>query len=119
MHGSVDRMRELQRQADVEGEESTSRRRALHKAAFWGHIETIKYLCRDVKVEVNAIDYNGDTALHDAARFGHKNVCEALLRAGADPKIVNKKGLDVVQLALKQDKFDIAQLILKNMQSKL
>merc|ERR1719171_2190434 len=37
-------------------------------------------------------DYNGDTALHDAARFGHAKVCEHLLKAGASTTIKNKLG---------------------------
>ena len=90
----------------------------MHKAAFWGHIETINWLIGDVRLPLNSLDYNGDTALHDAARFGHLDVCHALLKAGADPTIVNKKGLDVVGLALKQNKYEVAKAVL-TYQSKL
>lgn len=119
MHGSVERMRELRPNADVEAQEETSERRAIHKAAFWGHIGVIKYLCREVGADVHARDYNGDTALHDACRFGHAEVVHELLRAGSDPSAVNAKGLNCVDLALKQDKYDIATALLKHMQSKL
>jgi hypothetical protein len=119
MHGSVERMRELRADADTEAQEETSQRRAIHKAAFWGHIGVIQYLCREVGADVHAKDYNGDTALHDACRFGHAPVVEELLRAGASPRAVNEEGLDCVQLALKQDKFDIATMLLKHLQSKL
>ena len=112
-------LRELRPDADVEAQEETSQRRAIHKAAFWVHIGVLQYLCREVGADVHAKDYNGDTALHDACRFGHAPVVEELLRAGANPGAVNEEGLDCVQLALKQDKFDIATTLLKHLQSKL
>ena len=118
MHGSVDRMKVLLKHANPLATEATSGRTALHKAAFWGHIETINWLIGDVRLPLNSLDYNGDTALHDAARFGHLDVCHALLKAGADPTIVNKKGLDVVGLALKQNKYEVAKAVL-TYQSKL
>ena len=118
MHGSVDRMKALLRHANPHATEATSGRTALHKAAFWGHIETINWLIQDVKLSLNTVDYNGDTALHDAARFGHLDVCHALMRAGADPMIVNKKGQNVINVALKQNKYEVAQAVL-SYQSKL
>ena len=53
-------------------------RSALHKAAFWGHVEAVGYLVNVDKAgsTLNIQDYNGDTALHDAARFGHLRVCQ-------------------------------------------
>jgi ankyrin repeat protein len=105
-------------QVDPYALEKTSRRSALHKAAFWGHILTINFLIKDVRMDVNQQDFNGDTAMHDAARFGHVNVVEALLNAGGNPAIKNKKGESVIELALKQDKFDVAQCILKSQVSK-
>jgi ankyrin repeat protein len=106
-------------QVDPYALEKTSRRSALHKAAFWGHILTINFLIKDVRMDVNQQDFNGDTAMHDAARFGHVNVVEALLNAGGNPAIKNKKGESVIELALKQDKFDVAQCILKSQVSKM
>jgi len=118
MHGSVDRMKALLKDANPFAEEATSGRTALHKAAFWGHIETINWLVQSVRLPINKTDYNGDTALHDAARFGHLDVCKALLLGGADPTIVNKKGFNVVDVALKQNKYEVAQVVLAH-QSKL
>ena len=70
-------------------------------------------------MDVNQQDFNGDTALHDATRFGHLDVVEALLRGGANPMIKNGKDENVIELALKQDKFDVAQSILRQQGSKL
>ena len=121
MHGSVDRMREIYKTKNVDpyALELTSKRSAMHKAAFWGHILTINFLMDEVRMDVNQQDFNGDTALHDATRFGHLDVVEALLRGGANPMIKNGKDENVIELALKQDKFDVAQSILRQQGSKL
>ena len=37
---------------------------------------------------------DGDTALHLGATKGHFNVCDTLIRAGADVMVVNKVGLN-------------------------
>ncbi|MBA8754885.1 ankyrin repeat domain-containing protein [Wolbachia pipientis] len=36
------------------------------------------------KVNVNSIDSNGKTPLHEAAASGHKEIVDALIKAGAD-----------------------------------
>jgi len=99
MHGSTERMKPFRHVADVHETEANSGRNALHKAAFWGHIETITYLLDECKLDPNAQDYSGDTALHDAVRFGHAPLVDKLLRAGTDKKIVNKDGKDAETLA--------------------
>lgn len=50
-------------------------------------------------------DVNGDTALHDAARFGHLS-CVQLLLPVTDSSIKNKEGKNVLEVAIqyKQDK---------------
>ena len=40
----------------------------------------------------NALDYQGDTPLHDAVRFGHTDAVRVLLASGADASVVNKLG---------------------------
>jgi len=99
MHGSTERMRTYGATADVQEQEANSGRTALHKAAFWGHIETTAVLLNEYKLKPNVQDVNGDTALHDAVRFGHAGVAEKLLAGGADPSIKNKAGKDCKGLA--------------------
>jgi len=99
MHGSVPMLKKYKDTADVNEVEAISQRTALHKAAFWGHIDAVKFLVTDCKLNVNAQDYSGDTPLHDTVRFGHKEVAQFLQQQGADPKIRNKKNQTVTEVA--------------------
>ncbi len=93
MHGSVLEMKKYRaRGADVQETESGSQRTALHKAAFWGHDAATQYLVHEARVRLDAQDFNGDTALHDAARFGHAKVVSILVAAGASLTVRNKLG---------------------------
>jgi len=49
---------------------------------------------------VNAIDLNGDTALHIAIQEGYSIIAKILITLGADPYIRNAEGLDAFQIAL-------------------
>ena len=62
----------------------------LHR--FWGHSHIVPWLVDDLGAAVDATDSAGDTALHDAARFGHANVVSALLARGAAPHARNAAG---------------------------
>ena len=87
------------------------------QAAFWNHTHVLPWLLNECKIDPNgqvrtsgrccqravfeaprrdersrppcAQDYNGDTALHDVARFGHLKAAALLLNAGADPAVTN------------------------------
>lgn len=115
MHGSVGAMRKaLAAGADPNSTESSSGRTALHKAAFWGHIDAINFLVDECKVKtVNSTDYNGDIPLHDAARFGHLDVVQALLSAGSNPALTNVDGENVAAVATVYDKADVVALLAK------
>ncbi|MGI9457145.1 MAG: peroxidase family protein, partial [Aeoliella sp.] len=76
MHGSLGLMRRIAPKADVHQIELSSGRSALHKAAFWGHVEAVRYLVEELKLDINSQDRLGDTPLHDAARFGHLEIAE-------------------------------------------
>jgi hypothetical protein len=114
--------------ADASSVERSSQRTALHKAAFWGHVLVTRYLCRGARarnrdtgdrrvpealrtVDVDARDYNGDTPLHDAARFGHMDVIRELLAAHASTDARNNEGLTAEDLATEQGYEAAAQLL--------
>ena len=64
---------------------------ALHKGALFGHLSIVKKLAGLEKVDVNAKDVSGDTALHMAARCNFPLVVKCLLES-ADKSAKNKEG---------------------------
>lgn len=61
---------------------------ALHLAAASGKVEAIQFLlATPVEADPGAVRINNFTPLHSAAMQGHADVCEALLRAGADVNV--------------------------------
>lgn len=111
MHGSEREVRLHAKTADCSQLEINTGRSALHKAAFWGHSHLIDFIAKDCGVGVNVQDFNGDTALHDAAQFGHITVIEKLLAAGADKSVANKEGKLAKDVALAYGWADAAKLV--------
>jgi hypothetical protein len=112
MHGSLERAMECVKEgADVNGLEVNSGRTGLMKACYWGHIHMMTFLLDELKVDVNVQDYAGDTALFDAARFGHKEVVAALLKAGADKTLKNNAGKTAADVAADYEKAEIAAML--------
>jgi ankyrin repeat protein len=72
---------------------------ALLRAASAGNADTVRTLLASPNVDVNGIDDHGNTALIQAARFGHDEVVTALLIAKADVKIKNDEGKSALMLA--------------------
>ena len=71
---------------DLDHDQNISLSEQLGDAAMYGKlakVEQLVALCADV----NAITECGKTPLMLAAMYGHKNVMEALLNAGADPNL--------------------------------
>ncbi|XP_027097106.1 uncharacterized protein [Coffea arabica] len=59
----------------------------LHFLAIYGNVADFRLLLQDGLVtneNLKAKNVNGDTALHEAARFGHKDVAEIMLRTEKD-----------------------------------
>jgi myosin-5 len=53
--------------------------------------------------DANAVDENGDTALHYAVELNRYDLAETLMKRGADPAVANTKGLTPVDLAEEED----------------
>lgn len=86
--GSTEILDELIR--DSEGlnvnESSKDGQRPLHFAAAYGGENTIRRLI-NLGAEINAVGYQGYTALYSAAWRGRSKIVTCLLEAGADPSI--------------------------------
>jgi len=72
---------------------------ALLRAARLGNADTVKSLLASPNLDVNGVDVDGNTALIEAARFGHDDVVAALLIAKADVNAKNKQGKTALMLA--------------------
>jgi uncharacterized protein len=78
---------------------TTPETEALLQAARLGNADTVKSLLASPNVDVNGADANGNTALIEAARFGHDDVVAALLIARADVNLKNRDGKTALILA--------------------
>ena len=78
---------------------TTAETDALLRAARLGNADTVKTLLASPNVDVNGVDADGNTALIEAARFGHDEVVAALLIAKADVNAKNKQGKTALMLA--------------------
>lgn len=61
-------------------------------------------LLNTLKVNTDVQDYNGDTALHDAARFGHAGVVKHLVDARANTQAKNREGQTPLDVAIEYAK---------------
>lgn len=112
MHGSVDSMKKIVKQVSVHELEKSSGRSALHKAAFFGHNDAVLFLVKECLLDANEQDYNGDTPLHDAARFGHLVCVRHLFEAGANPLIRNRDHKDCLETAREYGQFEVVSFLL-------
>lgn len=79
----------------------------LQKAAYYGHLETVKVLVEH-DADINRIEppYNM-SPFHAAIRQGHQNIVQYFLHSGAHLTIVTQTGETPYQLARKMAKFEI------------
>ena len=66
------------------------------------------------KIDINARNLNGDTALHWAIYNGHTQVVEQLVQSGANLSIVNGKGVPLLHWALKNGDVELMKVLLTN-----
>ena len=70
-----------------------------HRFAPTGMLAAVKYLVDDLGADVNAVDHDGNTALHHAAARGDNEMILYLVSKGADPKRINRAGQTTVDMA--------------------
>ena len=70
-----------------------------HRHAPDAWLTSVKYLVEDLKLDVNARDYKGLNALHDAAARGDTVLAAYLISKGGDIKAVSRTGQTVTDMA--------------------
>jgi uncharacterized protein len=70
-----------------------------HRFAPGGMLAAVKYLVEELGVDVNAIDHEGNTALHHAAARGDNEMIIYLVSRGADVTVVNREGQTITDMA--------------------
>jgi ankyrin repeat protein len=88
-------------------------RKALFEAATEGDVKTVAALIEANRDLVTAKDEDGDTALHLAAAGGQRDVCELLVKAGANVSAVNKLGQLPVHLAIASKNEATVELLIR------
>merc|ERR1712086_13741 len=68
-------------------------------AAKEGSVALLSLVIRFTPEKINQVDENGDGLLHHAARFGHLETCNSLIKAGADVHATDKYKETPVHLA--------------------
>ncbi len=77
-----------------------------------GSIEVVRFLLDQPEIDPNAKDVAGNTALLIATRTGHFEKFQLLFEApGVDQTAVNDKGLDVLELAAKNENEEITEFL--------
>ena len=70
-----------------------------HRFAPSGMLAAVKYLVEELGADVNAEDYDGSTALHQAAARGDVEMILYLVAKGADPTRINRDGQSTADMA--------------------
>jgi ankyrin repeat protein len=70
-----------------------------HNFAPTGMMAALKYLVEELGADVNAVDHEGNTAMHNAAARGDVEMILYLVEKGADPKAVNREGKTTADMA--------------------
>jgi ankyrin repeat protein len=70
-----------------------------HRFAPGGMLAAVTYLVEELGVDVNAVDHEGNTALHHAAARGDVVMIEYLVSKGANVMAVNREGQTTADMA--------------------
>ncbi|CAL8248907.1 unnamed protein product [Merluccius merluccius] len=92
-------------------------RTALHYAVAGNNTEAVELLLL-WRVKVDQKDNHGVAPIHLAAWFGCLTILKMLVRAGADSKICNKEGLNILHCAVINNHTEIVEYIVEDLQMK-
>jgi ankyrin repeat protein len=84
---------------------------ALFRATVEGNTDMVKSLLSTPGADVNATNERGNTPLLEAARYGHEDICRALIAAGANLKAKDKDGKTALMLAVQNDHDQVVRVL--------
>ncbi|KAG8084227.1 hypothetical protein GUJ93_ZPchr0010g7475 [Zizania palustris] len=84
----------------------------LHLAAWAGHVEVVKCLCKH-KADVGAAAMDDTAAIHFASQKGHVEVVRELLASGASVKANNRKGFTALHFAAQNSHLELVKYLVK------
>jgi ankyrin repeat protein len=70
-----------------------------HHVAPTGMLAAVRYLVEERGADVNAVDHDGNTAVHHAASRGDNELIKFLVAKGADVRKVNRAGQTTIDVA--------------------
>lgn len=83
----------------------------LYSAAMNGREDTLRFLLKESKAELNLTNEVGKTALIIAAEYGYPNIVKILLKSGANTKLKSKEGKTALDYAKKWKHKEIISLL--------
>ena len=83
----------LDKGANVNAVFGEERQTSLHAACYRDLVEMVSLLVTATAIDINAVDLKGRTAVDYCAYYDHTSCLEALLDAGADPRLNGCKSL--------------------------
>ena len=89
-------------------------RTSLHLAVKSNHYRVVKYLVEVKHAGINATDHNSSTVISYATEKGDLNLFKYLLDHGANPKIVNSKGMNCLHIASANNSLEIVRYIIEH-----
>ncbi|XP_029017328.1 ankyrin repeat and death domain-containing protein 1A [Betta splendens] len=92
-------------------------RTALHFAVAGKHKEAVQFLLQR-RVKVDQMDKYGVAPIHLAAWFGSLEILKLLVQAGAEQKVENEGGLNIMHCAAINNHTDIVEYIVNDLQMK-
>lgn len=91
--------------------ERNTQTEALFRATIEGNTDMVKSLLSSPGADVNATNERGSTPLLEAARYGHEDVCRALIAAGANVKAKDNDGKTALMLAVQGGHEDVVRIL--------
>jgi len=88
-------------------------RTVLHYAAKCVWIATLKRLASDTRLDINAIDYKGNTALHKAVQYHNVGLVLTMIEHGCNLNIQNNRGDTALHGAARYNMYECMSMLVE------